>query len=141
MARAEFSVSWRTSRVAVCLLGVLAAMAAAPPPPKPYAAEQGVAVDIHIFLGEARARPDNLSYPPGQKHAVLIMLKQPRTSVPEWRKAEAFAESKGWYEVRLSKASTIDESTLTGQPEEIVNSYRRALEQGAALIIFSDPIP
>ncbi len=121
-------------------LSVLASKATAQTPPQPRAAERGVSVEIHIFLGDARAKPDNLSYPPGQKHALLIMLKQPRATAPEWRRAEALAATKGWYDVKLSKASTVDERTLAGQPAEVVESYRQALEQGAALIIFSDPI-
>ncbi len=95
--------------IAVFALSVLASKATAQTPPQPRATERGVSVEIHIFLGDARAKPDNLSYPPGQKQALLIMLKQPRATAPEWRRAEALAATKGWYDVKLSKASTVDE--------------------------------
>ena len=124
-------------RLAPVAFTVLATPAAAQTSPAPRTAERGPS-EIHVFLAEARAQPENLSYRQGQTYDLLIMLRQARASEPDWQGARAFAEAAGWYDVKLSKATIVDPSVVARQRDEVVEAYRRALEHGRALIVFTD---
>ena len=59
---------------------------------------------VMMFLGEAVAQVDNpWHYPIGQKHAAILFLRQKEDSAPDWSKAAAELESRGWSAIKLGK--------------------------------------
>ena len=69
--------------------------------------------EIHLFLGTASAGQNSkLGYPAGERHAILVFLRQPANTEPDWEQAKSYVESSGWNKVDLQKASKIDPKTL-----------------------------
>ena len=64
--------------------------------------------EIYVFSANGRARAGNeFGYPTGEKHALLILLRQRPGSEADWIAAEVTATTRGWYELVFSEASTV----------------------------------
>jgi hypothetical protein len=97
--------------------------------------------DVVIFLGEATAQAGNsLSYPVGQRHAALLFMRQEHGTSPDWPRAKAELERKGWSEVNLAKASPISVEALSSVYPHALASYEDASKEGFSVLIFSEPI-
>jgi hypothetical protein len=96
--------------------------------------------DVNLFIGTAAAMAGNQhSYPVGEQHALLVFLRLPKGAEPDWLAAESIVTSKGWVDVQLQQASTVDPSTLDIEPNARP-SYEQAMADGWALIVFSEPV-
>jgi hypothetical protein len=96
--------------------------------------------DVNLFFGTAAAMAGNQhSYPVGERHALLVFSRQPKGTEPDWLAAESIVTSKGWLDVQLQQASTVDPSTLDVEPDARP-SYEQALTDGWALIVFSESV-
>jgi hypothetical protein len=97
--------------------------------------------DVMLFLGEAVTLAENsLHYPAGQRHAAIVFLRQESGSAPDWSRAVAELEGRGWFDVNLSEASPVSVETLDSVHPHAAASYEDALKNGFAVIIFSEPI-
>lgn len=83
---------------------------------------------------------NEFGYPPGEKHALLILLRQRPGSEADWIAAEVTATVKGWCELVFLDASTVPPQNLAGLPEQAVEAYRQAMENGSALVAFAEAI-
>ena len=94
--------------------------------------------EIHLFLGTASAGQNSkLGYPAGERHAILVFLRQPANTEPDWEQAKSYVESSGWNRVDLQKASKIDPKTLANNRDG-KNSYEEAMSNGKAMIVYSE---
>lgn len=97
--------------------------------------------EVHIFMAVAKASAGNeLGYASGQKHALLIFVRQPYGSDHDWTRAEEIATNSGWSDVDISKAGSIESENVNGKDEIISASYEEALEAGSSIIAYSDPV-
>jgi hypothetical protein len=97
--------------------------------------------EVYVFSVNGRAAAGNdFGYPPGEKHALLILLRQQPGSEADWVAAEIAATARGWYELVFSEASTLPPENLNSLPERAVEAYRQAMENGSALVAFADAI-
>jgi hypothetical protein len=97
--------------------------------------------DVYVFSANGRAAVGNeFGYPPGEKHALLILLRQRPGSEADWIAAEVTATVRGWYELVFLEASTVLPQNLVGLPEQAVEAYRQAMENGSALVAFAEAI-
>ena len=97
--------------------------------------------EMFIFSANGRAGKDNsFGYSAGEKHALLLILRQPSDSEPDWLAAEVAASASGWYDLEFKKASTIPAGNLAGQPSEVVACYQHAVDHGSSLIAFRDAL-
>jgi len=96
--------------------------------------------EIYLCLGTAIAGQHNkLGYPAGERHAILVFLRQPTNTQPDWEQARSYVEGVGWNKVDLQKASKIDPKTLDESPEG-KKSYDEAMSNGKAMIVYSEPV-
>jgi len=98
-------------------------------------------VEIILFLGTATADEDNPhGYSAGEKHAVLLFLRQDKGSAPNWSNAEDELEKKGWSDIVLSEASPIAPETLNSVHSDALGSYEDAVKDGFAALVFSQAV-
>ena len=96
--------------------------------------------EIHLFLGTASAGQNSkLGYPAGERHAILVFLRQLTNTQPDWEQARSYVEGVGWNKVDLQKASKIDPKTLDDNPDG-KKSYEEAMSNGKAMIVYSEPV-
>ena len=96
--------------------------------------------EIHLFLGIAAAEETSKSaFPAGERHALLVFLRQPIGSDHYWSLAESCLEDAGWAQVALQKASTVDRSVLEIEPTA-QSAYEDAMARGSAIVVYSDPV-
>ncbi|MGH9872877.1 MAG: hypothetical protein ACRD9S_10475 [Pyrinomonadaceae bacterium] len=96
--------------------------------------------EIHLFFGIASAGQDSrLGYSAGERHAILVFLRQPANTEPNWEQAKSYVEGEGWNKVDLQKASKVDPKTLVDNPDG-KKSYEEAMSNGKAMIVYSDPV-
>jgi hypothetical protein len=108
---------------------------------QPISAESIGVHEAYVFSANGRAAASNeFGYPSGEKHALLILLRQRPGSEADWIAAEITATVRGWYELVFSETSTVPPENLTGLRERALEAYRRAMENGSALVAFADPI-
>lgn len=97
-------------------------------------------VEIILFLGTAAAGERNSQgYPVGEKHAVLLFLRQVKGAAPNWQKSAEALEQKGWSDVNLSDANSISVDALGSVHPHAIASYGDALKDGFAALVFSEP--
>jgi hypothetical protein len=98
-------------------------------------------VEIILFLGTATANEDNPhGYSAGEKHAVLLFLRQDKGSAPNWSKAKTSLGEKGWSDIVLSEASPIAPGALSSFHSDALASYKDALKDGFAALVFSEAV-
>ena len=98
-------------------------------------------VEVTLFLGNAVAEPGNIqSYPPGEKHAVIVFVRQQKGTPPDFEAAAKTLEQKKWSRVSLSQAALISVENLNSVHPHAASSYEDALKTGSAALVFSDPI-
>ena len=96
--------------------------------------------EIHLFFGIASAGQNSkLGYPVGERHAILVFLRQPANTEPDWEQARSYVEGAGWNRVDLQKASKVDPKTLDNNPDG-KKAYEEAMSNGKAIIVYSDPV-
>ena len=96
--------------------------------------------EVNMFFGTAAAMAGNEhSYPAGERHALLVFLRQLNDTEPDWSLAESVVTNKGWFDVQLDQASVVDPSALDFEPNTRP-TYEHAITEGWALIVFSDPV-
>ena len=67
-------------------------------------------------------------------------MRQERGTSPDWPRAKAELERKGWSDVDLAKASPISVEALSSVHLDVLASYEDATKDGFSVLIFSDPI-
>ncbi len=96
--------------------------------------------EIHLFFGIASAGQNSeLGYPVGERHAILVFLRQPANTEPYWEQAKSYVEGEGWKKVDLQKASKVDPKTVDDNPDG-KKAYEEAMSNGKAIIVYSDPV-
>jgi hypothetical protein len=63
-------------------------------------------VEVAFFLGEGRAGAGNRQgYPIGEKHVLMLFLRQERGTEPDFEAATREMEKRGWQEIVLFRAA------------------------------------
>jgi hypothetical protein len=94
-----------------------------------------------IFQAVSSATADNtLGYPKGETHPVLIFLRGQVGASPDRAKAAAELTRRGWSTVRISGAAALSVAALDTVHPHATASYRDALNDGFAVLVFSEPV-
>ena len=98
--------------------------------------------EIALFLGQATAEVENgQGYAPGDRHAVVVFLRQEKGAAPDFALAERELSHRGWAKITFSKAvHGFSVENLNSVHPHAGSSYEDALLNGFAAIVFSDPI-
>lgn len=98
-----------------------------------------MAFEMHLYIGTARATDkSNSVYPIGEKHAILLFIKEDVNSEYDSIKAEEIVVSTGWDNIEFTRCGKVSEDKIAGNSNE--DSYYDAVESGSSLIIYGDPI-
>lgn len=98
-----------------------------------------MAFEMHIYKGTGCITEKSKSgYPIGEKHAILLFLKEDENSDYNLIKAEETAFKTGLDQVEFSKSGKVSPDKIAGNTNE--DAYNSAVELGSALILYSDPI-
>jgi len=95
--------------------------------------------EIHIYIGSACVgEKSNLQYPIGERHPFLLYLRADKNSEYNAIEAETVIADIGLDEIEFTKVGKLS-------PEKVNNDekreyYKNAIERGATLIVYSDPI-
>ena len=91
-------------------------------------------------MGTACAAVANTSgYPIGERHAVLCFSRQPSDTESDWELAASHLVLGEWTDVELQQASTVAAEMIDADPAARA-SYDRAIAEGWAIIVFSEPV-
>jgi hypothetical protein len=92
--------------------------------------------EIHVFCGTATAKAGG-KFPPGERHAFLLFLRQFRESDFDWAVAEDFMSTNGWDDPDFQQAGKVGPGS---ELEGVEDMYQGALSDGGSIIIYSDPL-
>ena len=95
-------------------------------------------VEIHIFVAVGASTEENEAYEANERHALHIFLRQETGEDHSWDNAIGAAENAGWREVEISRGGTLDKDEIETKEPIFQESYTTALEDGHALIVYSD---
>lgn len=91
-----------------------------------------------MFLAEASALEGNESgYPKGERHAMLVFIKQDEDTDHDWEKAEYTIKEAKWDNVEIRKAGGLLSENLNGKEQTFIDCYESALFKGSAILIYS----
>jgi hypothetical protein len=94
--------------------------------------------EVHVFAGSAASLSEETTgYPAGERHALLVFLRQPAGSDHDWAAAEALVAAESWADVSLDRGGTIGPSSTLGG---MTGMYDAAMANGGSIIIYSDPL-
>ena len=102
-------------------------------------------LEIAIFLGQADTTENNSAgYPAGERHAIVVFLRQEKDASPNFAQAELEMASRGWRHIEFSKAShgfpCENIEKLNSMHPHAGASYEDALLHGFGAVVFADPI-
>lgn len=97
--------------------------------------------EVHMFQAVATATASTEGpYRPGDRHAMLVLIRQTSGSDHDWAEAEARVTNAGWSGVTFARAGTLTSEKLNGKDEDFLEAYEHALNEGRAIIVYSDPV-
>jgi hypothetical protein len=98
--------------------------------------------EVAVFLGQATADGKNAQgCAPGNRHAVVVFLRQEQGASPDFGLAEKELSHHGWVQIEFSKVvHDFPAENLNSVHPHAGASYEDALNKGFATIVFADPI-
>jgi hypothetical protein len=95
--------------------------------------------EVHAYLGTVYIGEElSEKYPVGEKRAIMFYLRSDKNSEYDENKAENMVFDLGFVNIEFSKVAKISpEKVILGSNKEY---YYKALESGAALVLYSDPL-
>ena len=91
--------------------------------------------EIHMFSAVAEAGA-GCGFPHGERHPMLIFVRQPPDSAHDLAAAAAAAGAAGWREVDITRAGTLPPDAADAMDPIVKAAYVRAVEGGAGLTVF-----
>ena len=91
--------------------------------------------EIHMFSAVAEAGA-GCGFPPGERHPMLIFVRQSPGSEHDLSAAAAAATHAGWHEIDITRAGTLPPDAADAMDPTVLAAYRRAVEGGAGLTVF-----
>lgn len=92
-------------------------------------------VEIHMFSAVAEAGA-GCGYPPGERHPMLIFVRQRPGSPHDLAAAAAAAKAAGWREVDITRAGTLPPDAGDAMDPVVKAAHERAVHAGAGLTVF-----
>lgn len=93
--------------------------------------------EIHVFTGSAVSLSSATGYSAGERHALMVFLRQPVGSDHDWASAETLVAAESWGEVLLERGGTVGPDSAIGDFSEM---YQAALSNGGSIVVYSDPL-
>ena len=95
--------------------------------------------EVHVFVGSAASLvAEATGHPVGERHAVLVFLRQLAATTHDFAGAEALLEAESWGNVALERGGTLGPVNDAG---EFADMHRSALAKGGAIVVYSKPLP
>lgn len=91
--------------------------------------------EIHMFSAVAVATSAT-RFPPGERHPLLVFLRQAVGAGHDLRGAADAAQGAGWLDIDITRAGTLPEDAATSMEENVRAAYHAAVEAGAGLLAF-----
>ena len=98
--------------------------------------------EVHAFTATAAATADCVGpYQPGDRHAMLALLRQAQNSEHDWSAVKGWVERAGWTEVSLERAGTLSPENLNGAADYLVNAFERAVHDEFGFVVYEQVLP
>lgn len=91
--------------------------------------------EIHLYMAVARSGTA-VPYPAGERHPVLVFLRQAEHSEHDFPAAETVAVEAGWSDVDFTRAGTLPADAEPTMEAVFRSHYRAALSDGASLLVY-----
>ncbi|MGQ0700692.1 MAG: hypothetical protein ACT4PZ_20930 [Panacagrimonas sp.] len=95
--------------------------------------------EIHMYSAVARLETAE-PYAVGQRHPMLMFVRQPEDSEHDLAAAAAIATKAGWVEVDITKAGTLPPDAGASMDGPIRAAYVSAVERGEGLMVFETAV-
>lgn len=98
-----------------------------------------MAYEVHIYSGTACiTEKSSYKYPVGEKHPILLYLREEENSEYDPIEAEQIVSNLGLDNVEFSRMGKVshDKATISNNKEY----YHNALKSGSSLVLYTDPI-
>jgi hypothetical protein len=97
--------------------------------------------EVHLFNGSAVATSAcSGAYRPGDRHAVLVFLRQAQGTEHDWDVAEGELNSAGWTQVRFTRGGTVAAENLTGSADYLQGAFEEAARNGFGFVVYEKPM-
>ena len=97
--------------------------------------------EVHIFEVSATASAQSEgAYLPGDRHAMLAFLRQPKGTEHDLASAAKGVEDAGWSDVTFERVGTLNAESLNGKSEDFRGAFEYAMNGGCGLIIYAEPL-
>ncbi len=91
--------------------------------------------EIHMFSAVAEAGAD-CAYPNGERHPLLIFVRQAPGHAHDMGAAAAAATREGWIEVDITRAGTLPFDASDSMEPRVLEAYRRAVRNVTGMVVF-----
>ena len=98
--------------------------------------------DLVMFMAEGTATGIDPKFQAGNRHALIVLLKQDKGDEPDIVRALLVAERDGWSKLEIEEAAVVD---LEAEPdpefrEALALAYESTIRDGFHVLRFTDPI-
>ena len=96
---------------------------------------------LHMFSAQATVGASAKGgLPVGQRHALLIFVRQPADAAHDSATAAALAEAGGWVDVSITKSATVVVGPDGQSDETLRDAMISAVENGHGIVVYAEPI-
>jgi hypothetical protein len=97
--------------------------------------------EVHLFeaIGTASGATEG-AYRPGDRHAMLVFVRQSLGTAHDWANAEIGANDGGWGDISFQRAGTLFSDSLNGKSPDFVGAYEHAMHGGCGLVVYRPPV-
>ena len=93
--------------------------------------------EVHAFTATAAATPSCVGpYAPGNRHAMLALLRQVPDSEPNWSGVAEWIEKAGWVGIKFERAGTLSPENLNGAADYLVRAYESAVHKEFGFVVY-----
>jgi hypothetical protein len=97
--------------------------------------------EVHVFeaIGTASADSEG-AYRPGDRHAMMVFIRQAAETDHDWESAQAGVNDAGWSQVNFQRAGTLIPENLNGKDSDFVGAFEHAMHGGCGLVVYAAPL-
>ena len=97
--------------------------------------------EVHLFeaIGTASAASEG-AYRPGDRHAMLVFVRQYSNTEHDWASAGVGVSDGGWTEVTFQRAGTLIPEFMSGKDADFIAAFEYAMHGGCGLVVYRNPV-
>jgi hypothetical protein len=92
--------------------------------------------EVHAFSAAGTVGPSNERYTRGERHDLLVLVRQVTGTDHDWEAAERVVAEAGWVDIAFEKAATVSGEPSASADAALRDAVVHALSGGSSILVY-----